>query len=132
MTVNPFEGKALVSQYYDNAAEAVRRSLQAMPDVQVLGNSDDDLVESFVSGYLLGPLEEDPSRPPFSNQEREFRPTRDPIFDRPMEREVLYAVIELPLVPRRSNDDALQLRAESGWPVYTGIERLTTFAEETT
>jgi hypothetical protein len=112
-------GRATVRQQYDHALEQIRARLHSTPDEQVLASSDEALAEQLVDDWIIEPIEEDQSRPIQSTQRREFQPGRD-VFDRSVKREVTFADLEIPLVPRSSNAIAVNLSSGDGWPIWTG------------
>ena len=124
-------GEGLVGIYYEGALKCAREALQRISDEQLLANSEQDVIDKLMFENELDPLLEDPEREVTSAQEREFRVGRDEIFDRPVQRELIYARIEIPIVPSTSNELALKLRGQGPWPVCTGISEMCSYDSHT-
>jgi hypothetical protein len=131
MTNGILGGEGTVGVYYEGALKRARDALHRLSDKQLLANSEQDVIDKLVFENELDPLLEDPERDVTSDQEREFRTGRDEVFDRPVQRELIYARIEIPLVPTTSNEVALRLRGQGARPVSTGISKMCSYDSRT-
>jgi hypothetical protein len=90
-------GETPIKEYYENALKRVRWQLQEFDTNELLATEDADLVAVFMQDYWkLEVIEEAPDQPPAVVQDERIGRT-----------------IEMQLVPRESNQRALQLRGSS-------------------
>ena len=85
-----------------------------MPDGQMAANTDEELADFLVQDWLLEPIEEDQTHEVAATEERE-RQTVAGILGQPVTAEVQYAVVEVPLLPKQSNEAVLQLRSQTSF-----------------
>lgn len=124
------EGTATISDHYDRAVKQIKAQLEAMPDARIAANSDDELTDALIQQWELGPIEEDRERPIEGSPDREFREaTNDPRFFRRTRVEQDYAVLEVPLKPKLSNNVVLQLRGQT-WYVGASVPHYVTWREQ--
>ncbi len=107
-----FTRNQLISQHYDYALAKIQEALRKMPDSDMLANSDEDLTEHFYEEWKRDPIEEDPNRDLAATRDTETRRVdRGALGSKLVEMQ--FAVIELPLVPKESNNLTLQLRCQT-------------------
>lgn len=123
-----FKANALVSQQYEYALAQIRDALTKLSDNEILANSDEELTDHFYEAWKLEPVEEDPEREGTATQDREMRHLdhSEHSFG-PTQIEVVYAVIDVPLIPKHSNAVALQLHGQSF--LMSGVGDMAMFRE---
>src|SRR5687767_287988 len=119
--VQTFIDDNYIRSYYNRAITAVEQALRQMDDRTLLANEEQDLVDALAGQWFLEHIEEDPNRPPSAAGVPERETNRGG-------GEVLYATVDLYLIPKASNEQALQLRA-SEWRI-TGYRIETTFRSQ--
>src|SRR5215211_7014572 len=115
-----FTGEQLVIHYYQDALRSIFGVLKDFGNDRFETKSDDEWIAGFLEAWELEPLEEDPSRPASAEMERIFLEGRGGPLD-PPHHEVVYALVDIALVPKQQNGAALRLYSEDGWPSMTGI-----------
>jgi hypothetical protein len=75
-------------------------------------NSDEELADFLVQDWLLEPIEEDQTHEVVATEERERQTVAD-ILGQLVTAEVQYAVVEVPLLPKQSNEAVLHLRSQT-------------------
>jgi WD40 repeat protein len=88
-----------------------------MGDEEVLATDAQSLASRFVQQLILQPLEADPVRSETARQEKGGLQPSNRSMSRKGAQDVIYAIIEYPLVPQDSNSVALKLSGQ-GWPMY--------------
>ena len=107
-----FTRNQLISQHYDYALAKIQEALRKMPDSDMLANSDEDLTEHFYEEWKRDPIEYDPDRDVAATRDTETRRVdRGALGSKLVEMQ--FAVIELPLVPKASNNLTLQLGCQT-------------------
>ena len=114
-TVAAFDGKCSVAEYYEYTRESILRELYAMSDDILLGNDEQSLADDFIEKFSLSPIQEDPNRSRSATEKKVVG--GDPTLNSGRTFiEVRHTIIEVPLLPRRSNSRVVQLHASS-WPM---------------
>lgn len=97
-----------VSQYCDQAVALARAELLKLADEKILANTADELADYFVATLGLEPVEEDPTRAPSASQETRLR-SMSSGRGIPTQVEIVLNRVQIPLVPRSTNAQALAL-----------------------
>lgn len=126
-----FFGEQLVTEYYQDALKQIAGVLRHLPNEGEFRNVDDEqLVDHFLKkalgssqegGYELLPLQE--INPPGSHSvdhEQTFTLSNNAT-------PIQLIAVKMPLVPFKSNGNALKIRSEQNWPQVTGMEIAASF-----